>query len=85
MQEHRVCLPKYGLPVSRIYRKSPINYELAAEDEPQNQEASETGEYSDDLLSVGIQDLLDTDDEPDDAFEDYDESMDDMDEFDDVE
>ena len=62
-----------------------INYELATEDEPQNQEASETEEYSDDLLSMGIQDLLDTDDEPDDAFQDYDESMDDMDEYDDVE
>lgn len=30
----------------------------------------------DDLLSLGVKDLLDTDDEPDDAFEDYDESLD---------
>ena len=42
----------------------------------QSQETTESQEPVDDLLSLGVKDLLDTDDEPDDAFEDYDESLD---------
>ena len=67
---------KYALPMSRLYRKNPANYEPADEAEAQGQEQTEAQESVDDLLSLGVKDLLDTDDEPDDAFEDYDESLD---------
>ena len=49
---------------------------FADETEAQGQEQAEAQEPVDDLLSLGVKDLLDTDDEPDDAFEDYDESLD---------
>ena len=67
---------KYALPMSRLYRKNPANYEPADETGDQPQESAEAQEPVDDLLSLGVKDLLDTDDEPDDAFEDYDESLD---------
>ncbi|MCR4805516.1 MAG: hypothetical protein K5981_07660, partial [Clostridia bacterium] len=66
---------KYGLPISRLYRKNPASFDPA--DEADGQE----GTRSDQMLEMGVQDLLDTD-EPDDAFEDYDESLDSEDEDD---
>ena len=62
--------------MSLLYRKNPANYEPADETEAQGQGQPDAQEPVDDLLSLGVKDLLDTDDEPDDAFEDYDESLD---------